>query len=109
MGSDSEMIGATILTIRLLLHAVAAISLILFLHEKRTKWVPTVVAILIGGGSAAAFMQGISEFAHTAPRAQPWLMAIALGIAMWCIYTRGNMASKVGGMPNPFDWWRWKP
>lgn len=92
MGADTEIIGAAILSFRLLLHAAAALSLVLFLHEKRTKLVPTIVAILIGGGSAAAFVQGISEFATTAPRTQPWIMAIALGIAIWCLWVRGNIA-----------------
>lgn len=92
MGANPELLGSLILCIRLILHIVTALSLALYLHEKRSKLWPTVIAVIGGGCSAAAFWQGIGEFQTTAPRTQPWVMGITFAFAAACLYSRGNMA-----------------
>ena len=92
MGNNPEIIGALILSLRLLLHLVTATSIALYVSEKRSKAWPTVIAIIGGGCSMAAFWQGVGEFHTTAPRTQPWVMGVTFAFAAACVYSRGNMA-----------------
>lgn len=92
MGTNPELIGAAILSLRLLLHIITALSLALYLSERRSRWWPTCIAIIGGGCSMAAFFQGVGEFHSTAPRTQPWVMGIVMAFAAACLYSRGNMA-----------------
>lgn len=92
MGENPEFLGAAILVFRLILHVVTALTLILFLHSERKKIIPTLIAVIGGGGSAAAFWQGIGEFNSIASATQPWIMLIVLAFAAACLYSRGNMA-----------------
>lgn len=92
MGNNPEVIGAAILSFRLLLHVVTAFSIMLYMSERRSRCWPTVIAIIGGGCSLAAFFQGVGEFHSTAPRTQPWVMGVTFAFAAACLYSRGNMA-----------------
>lgn len=92
MGPSPELIGVVILSTRLILHVVTALSLALYLSERRSRWWPTAVAIIGGGCSLAAFFQGVGEFKTAAPHTQPWVMGITFSFAAACLYSRGNMA-----------------
>jgi len=92
MGHNPELIGTVILSFRLLLHIVTAASLACYLSHERTRWVPTVIAVLGGGCSLAAFFQGLGEFSNVASRTQPWVMGIVFSFAVVCVYSRGNLA-----------------
>lgn len=102
MGTNPELIGAAILSIRLLLHVITALSLALYLSERRSRWWPTCIAVIGGGCSLAAFFQGVGEFHTTAPRTQPWVMGITFAFAAACLYSRGNMAKLFS------NWPRWR-
>lgn len=92
MGNNPEFWGAVILSIRLFLHAITAVTLACYLSHSRTRLIPTVLAVIGGGCSLAAFFQGVGEFASTAPRTQPWVMGIVFAFAAVCVYSRGNLA-----------------
>jgi len=101
MGNNPEAIGAVILTFRLFLHLITAGSIMFYMSERRSRIWPTVIAVIGGGCSLAAFFQGIGEFSSTAPRTQPWVMGVTFAFAAACLYSRGNMAKFF----NPS--WRW--
>jgi len=92
MDHDPATLGAAILSLRLLLHIITAITLVCYLSEHRSRFMPTLAAWLGGGGSMAAFFQGVSEFSTRAPSTQPWVMCVVLAFAMVCVYSRGNLA-----------------
>jgi hypothetical protein len=90
MGTNPELIGAAILSLRLLLHVVTALSLALYINHKRSKWWVTALAILGAGCSMAAFFQGVGEFHTTAPRTQPWVMGIVFVLTASCLLGGGD-------------------
>lgn len=96
MGHDQEVLGAAILTVRLFLHIVTAVSILLYMSESRSRPWPTVIAIIGGGCSLAAFFQGVGNYQSTIPRTEPWIMGITFAFAAACIYSRGNMARIFG-------------
>lgn len=90
MGTNPELVGAAILSIRLLLHVITAVSLILYVNPRRSKWWVTGLAVIAGGCSMAAFFQGVGEFHTTAPRTQPWVMGVVFVLAAACLLGRGD-------------------
>jgi hypothetical protein len=92
MDHDPGQLGAVILSFRLFLHVVTAITLVCYLSAHRNRLLPTLSAWLGGGGSMAAFFQGVSEFQIDAPHTQPWVMCIVLAFAIICVASRGNLA-----------------
>lgn len=93
--------GAIWLTIRLFLHVVTVWSLVSYMHEARTKCVPTVLAILGGGCSAAAFFQGVTGWDRLVGHTEPWLMGITFVLAAICVLNGGNTAKP---LPKALNW-----
>lgn len=96
MGNDPATWGATILSIRLLLHVITAATLVCYLSQHRSRLLPTMAAWIGGGGSMAAFFQGVDEFTMRAPSTQPWVMCVVLAFAIVCVTSRGNLARPFG-------------
>lgn len=93
MSDNPEYLGATILVFRMLLNIITAMSLACYMSRSRKRIFPTIVAIVGGGCSLAAFFQGVGEiqnssYAHT----QPWVLGIVFSFAVVCLYSRGNIA-----------------
>lgn len=92
MGNDPASMGAAILSIRLLLHVVTAVALVCYLSHHRTRLLPTLAAWLGGGGSMAAFFQGVSEFRYDSPHTDLGVMCIVVAFAIISVASRGNLA-----------------
>lgn len=92
MGNDLTYLGPAILAIRLVLNFITAAALASYLSHERSKLLPTLAAIIGGGGSMAAFFQGVADFDHLAPTTQPWVMCIVLAFTLVCVASRGNLA-----------------
>lgn len=92
MGTNPEYLGAVILAFRLFLNLITAASLVCYLSRSRTRWFPTIVAVVGGGCSLAAFFQGVGEFSSASTHTQPWVLGIVFSFAAVCVYSRGNIA-----------------
>ena len=92
MDHDPATFGAAILSLRLLLHVITAVTLVCYLSSHRSRFLPTLAAWLGGGGSMAAFFQGVTQFSERAPSTEPWVMCVVLAFAIVCIMSRGNLA-----------------
>lgn len=92
MDHDPATLGAAILSLRLLLHVITAVTLVCYLSSHRSRFLPTLAAWLGGGGSMAAFFQGVTQFAERAPTTEPWVMCVVMAFAIVCILSRGNLA-----------------
>jgi len=84
--------GEAILSVRLLLHAITAWSVVSYVSQHRRRWGPTLLAILILGCSLAAFFQGVTEWRRITFNTQPWVMGLVLALAIICVASRGNLA-----------------
>lgn len=92
MGNDPATFGAAILSLRLLLHVITAVTLVCYLSSQRSRFFPTLAAWLGGGGSMAAFFQGVTQFSERAPTTEPWVMCVVMAFAIVCLMSRGNLA-----------------
>lgn len=92
MSDNPEFLGAAILAVRLLLNLLTAVSLACYMSRSRTRFIPTVIAVIGGGCSLAAFFQGVGDFHSIANRTQPWVLGIVFAFAAVCLYSRGNIA-----------------
>lgn len=90
--NDWTTYGEVILSTRLFLHAVTIWSIVRFTSTKRTRLFPTALAVLIGGCSAAAFMQGVTEWRTLVFTTQPWVMGLVASLAFICVSSKGNMS-----------------
>lgn len=92
MTDNAEYLAAAVLAFRLLLNIATALSLACYMSQSRKRLIPTVVAVIGGGCSLAAFFQGVTDFQPTANTTQPWVLGIVFSFAAICLYSRGNLA-----------------
>lgn len=85
-------LGEGLLSLRLFLHAVTVWSVVSFMSEKRTKLIPTLLAIGIAGSSTALFFQGATDFHQLSKSAEPWLLIYAFCMTAICVLNGGNVA-----------------
>lgn len=84
--------GEIILATRLVLHVITIWSVLSYASQRRTKFLPTALACMIGGFSAAAIFQGIIEWRSLVFNTQPWVMGLTFCLAVICVRSRGNLA-----------------
>lgn len=92
MSDNIEHIGGALLAFRLFLNMATALSLACYMSRSRKRALPTIVAIVGGGCSLAAFFQGVTDFHSHLNGTQPWVLGIVFSFAALCLYGRGNIA-----------------
>lgn len=88
----AEHYSEIILCFRLILHAVTIYYIVAYVSHQRKRPAPTALAILIGGCSAAAFMQGMLDWKNLVFNTQPWVMGLVLSLTIICAFSKGNMS-----------------
>jgi len=90
--NDWTLYGEVILGTRLTLHLVTIWSIVAYTSSHRSRLMPTALAIIIGGCSAAAAFQVVTEWRNLIFTTQPWLMGLVFSLAVICICSKGNMS-----------------
>jgi hypothetical protein len=90
--NDWTFYGEVILGTRLTLHIVTIWSIVAYTSGHRSRLMPTVLAIIIGGCSGAAAFQVVTEWRSMVFTTQPWVMGLVFSLAVICVYSKGNMS-----------------
>lgn len=90
--NDLTTYGEVILGTRLALHVVTIWSIVAYTSSHRSRLMPTVLAIIIGGCSGAAAFQVVTEWRSLIFTTQPWVMGLVFSLAVICVCSKGNMS-----------------
>jgi uncharacterized membrane protein len=88
----AEHYSEIILGFRLVLHVVTVWYIVGYVSQERKRFTPTVLAIIIGGCSSAAFMQGMLDWKNLVFNTQPWVMGLVFSLTVICACSKGNMS-----------------
>lgn len=84
--------GELILGFRLFLHFVTIAYIVSYVSGRRSRFLPTALAVLIGGCSCAALMQGLVEWKNLVFTTQPWVIGLVFSLTVICVHSKGNMS-----------------
>ena len=94
--------GAVLLTIRIVFHFLTLASILCWMSDHRTKWFSSLLAFVIAGGSFAAAMQGMTQFATLAPHTEFPFLLLTVAWAILTIANGGNVAKVLHSAGKPF-------
>lgn len=90
--NDWTTYGEVILGTRLALHLVTIWSIVRYTSSHRSRFMPTALAVIIGGCSGAAAFQIATEWHSLIFTTQPWVMGLVFSLAVICVCSRGNLS-----------------
>lgn len=90
--NDLTLYGEAILGTRLVLHLVTIWSIVAYTSSHRSRFMPTALAVIIGGCSGAAAFQVVTEWKTLIFTTQPWVMGLVFSLAVICVCSKGNMS-----------------